>query len=212
MATKDKLVYFDVYARGEPIRMLYAVAGKELDDKIVGEEEWPTVKEGTPLGQLPTFECEKGTLVMSNSIARYVAKKFGLSGGSIWEEALNDMVVETSIDCFEAVTKKIYLWMLFKMQPEPEDSTKIKEEVKGIFVKSMNFIQSVAEKRGKKFIIDDKVSLADVWLFNTLQFSRKAFPDMMELTPWVKQFTERMESDASLKKYLESRPASKYEI
>ena len=30
-----------------------------------------------PLEQLPVYTCEDGELVMSNSIARYVAKKFG---------------------------------------------------------------------------------------------------------------------------------------
>ena len=30
-----------------------------------------------PLEQLPVYTCEDGEMVMSNSIARYVAKKFG---------------------------------------------------------------------------------------------------------------------------------------
>ena len=46
MASGDKLVYFDVWARGEPTRMLYALAGKPLKDERVTFEQWPSQKEG----------------------------------------------------------------------------------------------------------------------------------------------------------------------
>ena len=46
MADTDKLEYFDLYGRAEPIRMLYSVAGKELNDVRVVMEQWPSVKAG----------------------------------------------------------------------------------------------------------------------------------------------------------------------
>ena len=46
MASGDKLVYFDARARGEPTRMLYALAGKSLKDERVTIEQWPSQKEG----------------------------------------------------------------------------------------------------------------------------------------------------------------------
>lgn len=42
----DQLAYFDLRARGEAIRMIYAVAGKEFEDKRVSSEEWLTLKPG----------------------------------------------------------------------------------------------------------------------------------------------------------------------
>jgi len=44
MAQRDKHLYFDVRARGEAIRMLYALAGKELDDQRIGFADWPSLK------------------------------------------------------------------------------------------------------------------------------------------------------------------------
>ena len=38
--SQDKLVYFPVRARGEAIRMLYALADKQLEDERVTFEEW----------------------------------------------------------------------------------------------------------------------------------------------------------------------------
>jgi len=46
MAEKDQYIYFDVRARGEAIRMLYAVAKKEFTNQVVTFADWPAVKEG----------------------------------------------------------------------------------------------------------------------------------------------------------------------
>ncbi|XP_067942398.1 glutathione S-transferase 1-like [Watersipora subatra] len=210
-AVKDKLLYFDVYARAEPTRMLYGIAGKEYEDQRIKQMEWPAIKAEQPLGQMPVFECQHGTLVMSNTIARYVARELGLAGSSSWEEALNDMVVETCFSCADGISEKIYAWKMFR-QPQPDNSEKLIEEIREKITKSLKFIEALADKRGKKFIVSDKINLADVWLYNMLQFGRPAFPDLMSLTPWVKRFVERMEADDKMKKYLASRPASEFGI
>ena len=46
MAGVDKLQYFDMRARGEPIRMIYAIAGKEIEDIRISFTEWPANKPG----------------------------------------------------------------------------------------------------------------------------------------------------------------------
>ncbi|XP_067942636.1 probable glutathione S-transferase 8 isoform X2 [Watersipora subatra] len=136
------------------------------------------------------------------------AVKARLFGGNAWEEALNDMVMETCLECTNDLAKSVYFWLLFKRTPEPENSDKILETFKEKLLKAMNYVQSVAEKRGKTFILGDQISLADVWVFNTLQFSSKACSSALELTPWVKQFTESFQNDPKVKSYLETRPAS----
>lgn len=47
--------------------------------------------------------------------------------------------------------------MLFKAVPVPENKDEIIQKAKEGWIKALNFIQSVAEKRGKKFIINDEV-------------------------------------------------------
>lgn len=44
MAAKDQLLYYNLRARAEAIRMLYALAGKEFEDKRFSPEEWPALK------------------------------------------------------------------------------------------------------------------------------------------------------------------------
>ncbi|XP_067942430.1 probable glutathione S-transferase 8 [Watersipora subatra] len=208
MSAGDKLVYFTAHGRAEPTRMLYIVAGKSLNDVRVTHQEWPIMKGEQPLGQVPVFHCEEGSLVMSRTIARFAAKRLGLVGETAWDEAMNDMVVETCSDCMEEITREVYYWLIFKRCPEPEDSAKVKEAVRGKIVKSMNFIQSLAEKKGKKFILDDKILFADIGLYCFLEFGRKAFPDLLEITPWVKEFVEKFQNDERIKNYLATRPPS----
>lgn len=50
-----------------------------------------------------------------------------------------------------------------------------------------------------------QIMLADVWLYTTLELARTAFPDAMEITCWVGDFTTKFESDSKIKKYLASR-------
>ncbi len=51
-----KLWYFPVRGRAEPIRMLLKLCGVPFEDVKVDFEDWPTMKEETPFGQLPVLE------------------------------------------------------------------------------------------------------------------------------------------------------------
>lgn len=41
---KFVLHYFDARGRGEPARLLFAVAGIPFQDRRISQEEWPTIK------------------------------------------------------------------------------------------------------------------------------------------------------------------------
>ncbi|KAF6026202.1 hypothetical protein EB796_015485 [Bugula neritina] len=75
-------------------------------------------------------------------------------------------------------------------------------------IKHVNYIQSIADRRGKKFILCDQIQLGDVWLYATLEFCKVGVPDIMTITPWMKEFTTNFEADERMKKYLAERPPS----
>ncbi|XP_067942528.1 probable glutathione S-transferase 8 [Watersipora subatra] len=207
MATKDKLVYLPLRARGEAIRMLYVVAGKKFDDTRITGDDFAAYKPKTPFGQLPVLETAEGMLCNSNVIARHVARKLGLSGKTQWEETLHDLVTECAQDCINMYAlPNIYNWQVFKLVPVPENSEELLQKAKTKWTKVLEYVESLAKKRGKKYIVSNELGLADLFLFAAMEFSKTGTPDIMTLTPWAKQFTEKVAADPKLTKYLADRP------
>ncbi|XP_066304197.1 hematopoietic prostaglandin D synthase-like [Branchiostoma lanceolatum] len=97
MAPKYKLSYFDMRARGEPTRMLFAAAGIEFEDDRISFDKWPSVKGTTPMGQLPVLEVDGVKLCQSMPIARFVAKETGMAGKTNLEQAQADAFVDEII-------------------------------------------------------------------------------------------------------------------
>jgi glutathione S-transferase len=79
---KLKLYYFDIKGKGEPIRLLCAHAGLELEDhRFASRDEFLAMKEGSQLafGQVPMLEVDgKHALVQTSAIMRYLGKLSGL--------------------------------------------------------------------------------------------------------------------------------------
>ena len=51
-----------------------------------------------PFGMLPVLEIDGKLVGQSNSIARYLAKRYGLAGRDEWESLQCDMLVDTLSD------------------------------------------------------------------------------------------------------------------
>ena len=79
-------------------------------------------------------------------------------GDDIWEEALSDMIQESCIEALMGIGEKVYFWKLFNLVPEPENKDKIVAEIREGIVKTVNFIQTVAEQKGKLLILSYNVS------------------------------------------------------
>ena len=100
-----KFYYFDLYVRGEPIRMLLDQAGVEWEDKRVGFPEWPNLKPTMPNGQVPALEMEDGTkLGESMAILRLLAMKHGFYP----EDPMEAFRCDEMMDAYNDVIGKIY--------------------------------------------------------------------------------------------------------
>ena len=77
-----KFHYFDVYAKGEPVRMALTKAGVPFEDIVMAGDAWKTMKEsGKPtFGQLPLLELEDGTcMVQTTAIMNYLGTVYKLA-------------------------------------------------------------------------------------------------------------------------------------
>ncbi|GMT22768.1 hypothetical protein PFISCL1PPCAC_14065, partial [Pristionchus fissidentatus] len=99
-----KLTYFDATGRGEPIRILFALADVPFEDVRVPFQKWPEVKPTTPLGTLPVLEVDGVQIGQTNAILRFLAREFGFAGPSSLSSALADSMVDQLTDFFTAVS------------------------------------------------------------------------------------------------------------
>lgn len=84
----------------------------------------------------------------------------GLLGSGQWSEALNDVIVETMQEVIDTVLSKVSPWKILDMEPEPENSSKLLEGIRADLIKRVSYVQSIAEKHGKNFILCDKVRMS----------------------------------------------------
>jgi len=107
-----KLIYFDLYGRGEPIRMLLNHAGVEFEDKRITNEEFTELREnGTlPSGQVPLWEDEGRQVNQTAAIMRLLGKQHGYYSMDPAEGYAADWAVDTLADVFQpAVAGKYFL-------------------------------------------------------------------------------------------------------
>jgi len=103
MSTKPKLIYFSSRGRAELIRILLAEVGVDYEDIKVGgynpssqPEGFIKIKEQGLLdfGALPLWQEENLNLVQSQTILRYLSRKYGLYGANNLEAAQIDCLFD----------------------------------------------------------------------------------------------------------------------
>merc|ERR1712018_359656 len=155
MAAKIKLTYFNLRGRAEPSRLILAQAGVDYEDHRIEREEWPALKPKTPCGQLPVL-CYNGTeIAQSMTIARFLAKEFGLAGKTRLEEARADMIVDCLQDLFAGVVA------VFKASEDQKAELQAKLE-KDILPAGMQTLETFLKGNGGKFFVGSDVTWADI--------------------------------------------------
>jgi glutathione S-transferase len=204
MAAKPKLTYFNVRGRGEIIRLVFAAAGAEYTDNRIERETWPTLKAGTPFGQLPILEIDGKTLCQSNAIARYVARKHKLAGHTELESAQVDM----TIDCFEDSTKPILQFFFEKDEAKKGELKKkyLEEQLPQFLTQLENLLKQ--NHGGDKFFVGTELTWADLAFITFVGWTALAAGGADTLTkhPKLKALKDRVEALPKIKAWLESRP------
>ncbi|KAH3881108.1 hypothetical protein DPMN_005030 [Dreissena polymorpha] len=162
-----KVSYFDGKGRGEIIRLVFSAAGKNFEDHRVKGEDWPKFKPETPLGQMPVLTVTKGgkksLLCQSGTIARSLAREFGLGGQGSEEQQLVEEVFDTVGDVHTAAFK-------FYFEKDEKSKAAAKTDVVDNHIPRLgNYISKRMKEYGKNgFIIGSKVNtslLADILHF-----------------------------------------------
>ncbi|KAJ7389532.1 hypothetical protein OS493_030917 [Desmophyllum pertusum] len=142
-----------------------------------------------PFGQLPLLEVDGTVLAQSFSIMRYVANEVGLAPSTNLQKAQADMIVDGCTDLAELV-----------------------EQAKAATPTHLKFLEDIlaTNNGGKGFFVGDKLSHADIAMFNLLNYAfahgKQVVPDEVKHFPLLAGHCARIMNIPNIKKWLEERP------
>ena len=123
-----------------------------------------------PFHQVPVLEVDGKILAQSNSIARYLAKQFGLGGKDDWEQAQADMFVDCISDLMTGIIKPLKLkiikfyWPFYLaihkviMETDSKKQAEMTEEyLSKTVAPHIQIIESHLHKNGSGYLVGSEV-------------------------------------------------------
>ncbi|XP_059491097.1 glutathione S-transferase-like [Neocloeon triangulifer] len=197
---ETKLTYFGLTGLGEGIRYLLTYAGVDFEDLRITREEFATLKEKYPLGQVPVLEFEGKTLYQSKAICRFLAKRFNLAGKDEWDALWCDVAVDTIADVGMAM-----------IPFASEDNAEAKSVKKAAAMTKIAYLTEKLENQLAKndgHFLKGQLSWADFYfaaIYNT--FNYRADEYIFANRPKLKALKEKIDTLPAIRAYLEKRPS-----
>jgi len=203
MSDTMKLTYFDARGRAEMARFLLVNAGVKYEDVRLNDEKWQELKPSTPKAALPIFEHKGNMLCESMAIARYIARETNQYGSNNYEAAVCDMMIDSQE---EVVNEIIKLMSTAKTEEEKA------EAIKKVETTGANVDKLVGKLKKGKFMLGDKISMADIALLTASEFILMGCPelDLSAKYPTWNSIVCGAKQDANIAKWLETRPKTKF--
>ncbi|XP_071986528.1 glutathione S-transferase P 2-like [Engystomops pustulosus] len=193
------LTYFPIRGRAEAIRLLLADQGASWTDDEVQMQDWAAgirdLKKNAVFGQCPRFQDGDFVLYQSNTILRYLGRKYGISGSNDQEVAIIDMIN----DGVEDLRMKYYKFLFLENESNKEKYLTELATWLGFFEKILS-----NNNKGTKFLVGDKITYADYNLLDTLQCNLDLSPTCLSPYPLLSGYVERLLKRTNLSNYLKS--------
>jgi len=154
-----KLIYFNTRGICEPIRFILSIGKASFNEvRFPKDELWPKlseeIKSTLPWGNCPVLELKDGRVIsQSTSIARYLARKYGLVGRTKFEEAKCDEVVDAAVELLSHSYS-------IRFDEDDNDKETLKDSTKQM-LNSIN--RNLQENNGPWFVGDD-FTWADIYV------------------------------------------------
>ena len=150
-----QLIYFDVYGKAEPIRIMLNHAKVAYEDVRMTGNMWAEKKATVPAGQVPVWVTDDGKVYnQSHAILRALAIEHGYYGENFEERWAADMVLDTFEDLGASGVFKIW-WA-----PEQTEEG-IKALVAGVAKVNGIFEKHLASHPDWKYLAGNKLTIAD---------------------------------------------------
>mmetsp|Transcript_10990 Transcript_10990/g.28675 ORF Transcript_10990/g.28675 Transcript_10990/m.28675 type:complete len:221 (-) Transcript_10990:393-1055(-) len=201
MPKSVKLTYFNLSAKGEPTRLMFALGKVPFEDKRVTFEEWPELKSSTPFGQLPVLEVDGTTIAQAGAIERFAAKLAHLYPSDPLEAAKVDQVV-----CF--IDEFLPPFSSTMGISDPEAKANAQREATEKFKPKLAKLNEMVEKAGNDYLAGSKLTYADITAFCYVCFLFSGFfagatMEVLNAFPAIASYRKRIASLPEVKAYYE---------
>ncbi|CAJ0605672.1 unnamed protein product [Cylicocyclus nassatus] len=203
-----KLTYFPVRGVAECVRQIFALAGQEFEDVRLSHEQFMPVKPDMPFGQMPVLEIDGQQLAQSKAICRFLARKFGYTGKTPFEEALVDSLADQYAD----YRVEIKPWWRAAIGESDGDVEKLQKDVADpARDKFLGFVTKFLKENKSGFLVGDSVTWVDLLISEFCATMVQSFiPEFLNGFPEVKAHMEKIQAIPNLKKWIETRPKTKF--
>jgi len=187
-----ELVYFNIKGRGEAIRLLLEVTGTAFKDSQ--PPNWQSYKQTLPFGQVPILNDGQFQLAQSKAILRYIARKTNTYGDNIKEASVIDMILDGEEEWRSKYSKVIY------GENYEQNMVLYKESIPS----HLRTFENVLKKNGTGFFVGNRLSVADIALFDILDIHTILKPDCLDNFQPLKSFKKKIEQSSKIDEYLKS--------
>ncbi|GAM24769.1 hypothetical protein SAMD00019534_079440 [Acytostelium subglobosum LB1] len=195
------LYYFDGRARGEVSRLLFAYAGKKFVDTRGAFPLEEELRAKTPFGQLPYYVDDNIQIAQSVAIEFYLADQLQLAGSSTIERAQILQYTLLPADLYAPyfpayLTNNEAALKLFTSETAPK-----------VFAK----LETLLVKAGGAYLVGNKLSWADISIFNLLDFFHQQPGNLIEVLkpfPALLAFHKQIAAVPQFAEYLKNRPTT----
>lgn len=201
-----KLTYFNVRGLGEISRYIFAAAAQEYEDNRIEFEDWPKLKANTTFGQLPLLEINDNgkitTLAQSNTIARYLARKFNLAGKDEIQRAKAEMI----LDHFSDLQTQFRLAFFESDEQEKEKKIKVFSEEK--IPEFLAPVEKILKEQGTTHLAGNNPTIADLHLAVILDRFEIYLGSTLDKFPLVKALNDKIKNHSRIVAHKAKRPVT----
>jgi glutathione S-transferase len=203
--SKIVLTYFDFDGgRGEPARLALHIGGIAFEDRRVGMQDWPTLRDKMPFQAMPLLEADGNSVAQSNTIIRYVGKLAGLYPKDDWQAALCDEIMDASEDIGSRIGGT--------MQLADDAKKKAREALAaGGITRHLEQLALRLKNGGGDYFVDKRLTVADLKVFGLVRWLRSGALDHIpkdlvdRVAPALVQHNERVASNPKIAAYYAAR-------
>jgi len=199
-----RLTYLHGRGLGELPRLCLSYAGLEFEDVRLDEPIPDEFKAKLAYRQVPLLQYGEFSIVQSQAICRYIARKNGFYGDTPEESALIDQVTEGLAD----MRGKYSIMDSAKGDAKAPAKEEMVSKTIPHFYK---LFSELLEKSGTGFFVGNKITYADIYMYymNWNWHNRQdLFPGILLNFPLLKEHMDRIGADPKIAAWVAKRPVT----